>query len=94
MVDTTDEWIVSRTGIKERRIAEDDQTTASLATEAALNALGVANITPMDIDLIIVATSSPEHLFPATACLVQNSLGATRAGALISWQLAVGLYMP
>lgn len=81
MVDTSDEWIVSRTGIKERRIAEDDQTTASLATEAALNALGVANITPMDIDLIIVATSSPEHLFPATACLVQNSLGATKAGA-------------
>jgi 3-oxoacyl-[acyl-carrier-protein] synthase-3 len=81
MVDTTDEWIVSRTGIRERRIAEDDQTTASLATEAALNAISVANLSPMDIDLIIVATSSPEHLFPATACLVQNSIGATKAGA-------------
>jgi 3-oxoacyl-[acyl-carrier-protein] synthase-3 len=81
MVETSDEWIVSRTGIKERRIAEDDQTTASLATEAALNALAVANLSPTDIDLIIVATSSPEHLFPATACLVQDSLGAVRAGA-------------
>ena len=81
MVDTSDEWIVSRTGIRERRIAEDDQTTASLATEAALEAISVANIRPMDIDLIIVATSSPEHLFPATACLVQNNLGADKAGA-------------
>lgn len=81
MVNTSDEWIVSRTGIRERRIAEDDQTTSSLATEAALNALTVANLSPTDIDLIIVATSSPEHLFPATACLVQDNLGAVRAGA-------------
>ena len=81
MVDTTEEWIESRTGILERRIVEDDQTTASLATEAALNALAVANLNPLDIDLIIVATSSPEHLFPATACLVQNSIGANKAGA-------------
>ena len=81
MVDTNDEWIRSRTGIRERRIAEDDQTTASLATEAALNALAVANLNPMEIELIIVATSSPEHLFPATASLVQDSLGAVKAGA-------------
>ena len=81
MVDTSDDWIVSRTGIRERRIAEDDQTTASLATEAALEAISVANIRPKDIDLIIVATSSPEYLFPATACLVQNNLGADKAGA-------------
>ena len=81
MVDTTEEWIESRTGILERRIAEDGQTTASLATEAALNALSVANLTPLDIDLIIVATSSPEYLFPATACLVQNNIGANKAGA-------------
>jgi len=81
MVDTTEEWIESRTGILERRIAEDDQTTASLATEAALNALAVANLNPLDIDLIIVATSSPEYLFPATACLVQNNIGANKAGA-------------
>ena len=81
MVDTNDEWIRSRTGIRERRIAEDDQTTASLATEAALNALAVANLNPMEIELIIVATSTPEHLFPATACIVQDSLGAVKAGA-------------
>ena len=81
MVDTDNDWIVSRTGIHERRIANDDQTTASLATEASLNALSVANLKPGELDLIIVATSSPEHLFPATACLVQNSIGAGRAGA-------------
>lgn len=81
MVDTTDEWIVSRTGIKERRIASDEQTSASLATEAALHALQVAGINPPDVDLIIVSTSSPEHTFPATACLVQDRIGAIRAGA-------------
>lgn len=81
MVDTDAEWIESRTGIRERRIVNDEQTTASIATEAALNALSVANITPIDIDLIIIATSSPEHIFPATACIVQNNIGAIRAGA-------------
>jgi len=81
MVDTTDEWIVSRTGIRERHIALPDETTASLGTEAAINALAVANLSPADIDLIIVATSSPEHLFPATACLIQDRIGATKAGA-------------
>ena len=81
IVDTNDEWIVSRTGIRERHIASDEETTASLATEAALRALEVANLSPSDIDLIIVATSSPEHIFPATACLVQDRLGAGKAGA-------------
>lgn len=81
MVDTTDEWIVSRTGIHERRIASDEQTSASLATEAALEALQVAGLKPSDVDLIIVSTSSPEHTFPATACLVQDRIGANRAGA-------------
>jgi 3-oxoacyl-[acyl-carrier-protein] synthase-3 len=80
MVDTNDEWIVSRTGIRERRIAADDETTASLATEASLRALDVASLKPADVDLIIVATSSPEHTFPATACLVQDRLGAVKAG--------------
>ncbi len=80
-VDTTDEWIVSRTGIRERRIASKDETTASLATEAAINALKMANVTPSAVDLIIVSTSSPEHIFPATACLVQDRLGAKHAGA-------------
>lgn len=81
IVDTNDEWIVSRTGIRERRIASDEQTTASLAAEAALEALRVAGLQPSDVDLIIVSTSSPEHIFPATACLVQDRIGATRAGA-------------
>ncbi|HWQ83778.1 MAG TPA: beta-ketoacyl-ACP synthase III [Anaerolineales bacterium] len=81
MVDTDDEWIVSRTGIRERRIAGEDDTTASLATEAALKALLIAGLKPSDVDLVIVSTSSPEHVFPATACLVQDRIGATHAGA-------------
>lgn len=81
IVDTNDEWIVSRTGIRERHVAAENETTATLATAAARRALAVAQIRPVDVDLIIVATSSPEHIFPATACLVQDSLGATRAGA-------------
>jgi 3-oxoacyl-[acyl-carrier-protein] synthase III len=81
IVDTNDEWIVSRTGIRERRIASPDQTTASLATEAAQRALEIANMKPADIDLIVVATCSPEHIFPATACIVQDRLGAGKAGA-------------
>jgi 3-oxoacyl-[acyl-carrier-protein] synthase-3 len=81
MVDTNDEWIQTRTGIRERRIANDEETTASLATEAALHALQVANLPPFEVDLIIVATSSPEHIFPATACLVQDQIGAIKAGA-------------
>jgi len=81
LVDTNEEWILSRTGIRERRIANDHQTTASLATEAAAKALRVANLRPDDLDLIIVATSSPEHIFPATACLVQDCIGAWKAGA-------------
>jgi 3-oxoacyl-[acyl-carrier-protein] synthase III len=81
IVDTSDEWIKSRTGIKERRIATSEQTTASLATDASIQALEMAHLKPADIDLIIVATSSPEHIFPATACLVQDRLGAVKAGA-------------
>jgi 3-oxoacyl-[acyl-carrier-protein] synthase III len=81
MVETNDEWIRSRTGISERRIAAPEQTTATLAHEAAIQALDMAKLNPIDIDLIIVATSSPEHLFPATACLVQDRLGAVKAGA-------------
>ncbi len=80
-VDTDDAWIQSRTGIRERRIASSEQTTASLATDAALKALEIARVNPDKLDLIIVATSSPEHIFPATACLVQDRLGASNAGA-------------
>jgi len=81
MVDTSDEWIVSRTGIRERRIAGKGESTASLAAEAGARALDRTDLSPSDLDLVIVATASPEHLFPATACLVQDSLGATKAGA-------------
>jgi 3-oxoacyl-[acyl-carrier-protein] synthase-3 len=81
IVDTNDDWIRSRTGIRERRIADAEQTTASLAVDASLRALQVARLKPDDLDLIIVATSSPEHIFPATACVVQDRLGAKKAGA-------------
>ena len=81
IVDTSDEWIVSRTGIKERRIAEPRETTTSLATRAAQKALNVADVLPSEIDLIIVATATPEHMFPSTASLVQDLLGAANAGA-------------
>jgi 3-oxoacyl-[acyl-carrier-protein] synthase-3 len=81
IVETSDEWIVDRTGIHERHIANDQETTASLATDAALKALEMANLDPADLDLVIVSTSSPEHIFPATACLVQDRIGAEKAGA-------------
>lgn len=81
MVDTTDEWIRDRTGIRERHIAREDQYTSTLAIEAALKALQSANLAPTELDLIIVASSSPEYIFPATACIVQDQIGATKAGA-------------
>jgi 3-oxoacyl-[acyl-carrier-protein] synthase-3 len=82
IVETSDEWIRSRTGIEERHVAADPkETTASLAVVAARRALEVADVPPSKIDLIICATTSPEYTFPATACLVQNALGATNAGA-------------
>lgn len=81
IVDTNDEWITTRTGIKERRIAEQRETTTSLATRAAQKALDVADMLPSAIDLIIVATATPEYIFPSTASMVQDYLGATNAGA-------------
>jgi 3-oxoacyl-[acyl-carrier-protein] synthase-3 len=81
LVDTSDEWIRSRTGIAERRIAGEGETTLTLSVAAARDALDVAKLSPTQLDLIIVATVTPEHLFPATACLVQDNLGAVRAGA-------------
>ena len=81
MVATSDEWIVSRTGIRERRIASDAESTFTLAREAATRALQAADARPTDIDLVVVATLTPEYGFPATASLVQDTLGATRAGA-------------
>jgi 3-oxoacyl-[acyl-carrier-protein] synthase-3 len=81
MVDTSDEWIVQRTGIKERRIAADDESTASMATAAARKALEAAGIEPKDLDLIICATITPEMQFPATACFVANELGLSHTPA-------------
>src|SRR4026207_1558153 len=81
MVDTTDEWIVTRTGIRERRIAAQDEFTSDMAAKAALLAMQRGNIKPEQIDLIIVATITPDMPFPATACLVQQKIGATRSAA-------------
>ena len=81
MVDTSDEWIVSRSGIRERRIADPSEASSDLATKAALNACADAGLDPQDIDLIIVATSTPDMIFPATACLVQKNIGASNASA-------------
>jgi len=82
MVDTSDEWITTRTGIKERRIAAKDEFTSDMATKAALKAIEQANITAAEIDLILVATATPDMLFPATACFVQKNIGATNAACL------------
>jgi 3-oxoacyl-[acyl-carrier-protein] synthase-3 len=81
MMDTSDEWIVSRTGIRERRVAGADESTATLAARAAMRAIDRTDLRPRDLDLVIVATATPEYLFPATACLVQDAIGATHAGA-------------
>jgi 3-oxoacyl-[acyl-carrier-protein] synthase-3 len=81
MVETSDEWITTRTGIKERRIAAKDQFTSDLATQAAIRAMNNAGITADQIDLIIVATITPDMPFPSTACLVQQKINATRAAA-------------
>ncbi|MBP1973491.1 beta-ketoacyl-ACP synthase III [Cohnella thailandensis] len=81
MVDTNDEWIVSRTGIRERRIAAPHEATSDLAYEASVKALEAAGITADQLDLIIVATITPDMFFPSTACLVQERLGAKNAAA-------------
>jgi len=74
IVDTTDAWIQERTGIKERHIAEDGQTTCDLAEQAALNAIEASGKSPEDIDLIVVATTTPDKVFPSVACLLQQRL--------------------
>src|SRR6266540_898403 len=81
MVDTSDQWITSRTGIKQRRIAAADEYTSDMAAKAALRAMAKGGVSPEQIDLIIVATITPDMPFPATACLVQRQIGAYRAAA-------------
>ncbi len=80
-IETSDEWIVARTGIRERHIAAKGEATSDLAVNAAQEALKNAGILPSEVDLIIVATSMPDMFFPSTACIVQNKLGASRAAA-------------
>ncbi|KML32553.1 beta-ketoacyl-ACP synthase III [Rossellomorea marisflavi] len=82
MVDTSDEWIRTRTGIEERRVAGDDIDTSDMAYEAAKKAIGDAGISPEDIDLILVATVTPDQPFPSVGCLLQERLGAKKAAAM------------
>ena len=81
MVDTSDEWIVTRTGIRERRIAEPGETTSTMSVEAAQRALAQADVTPEELDLIIVATSSPDYFLPPVSSMVEDQLGAKKAAA-------------
>lgn len=87
IVDTSNEWIISRSGIRERRIAPPEMATSDFAVIAANEAIANAGITAEDIDLVIVATNTPDMIFPATACLVQDRIGAKKAGA---FDLAAG----
>ncbi|CAI8029283.1 3-oxoacyl-[acyl-carrier-protein] synthase 3 [Geodia barretti] len=82
MVDTSDEWIRQRTGISERRIAEDDVATSDLCIHAARWAIKNAHIDPLDIEMILVATVTPDRFFPSTACYVQKGIGAKNAAAM------------
>ena len=82
MVDTSDEWIRSRTGIRERRVAAADETTASMGAVAARRAIAVAGLEPDDIDLILLATFTPDYWMPSTAALVKEAIGNTRAAAM------------
>lgn len=81
IVDTTDEWIVARTGIRERRIVDDGQAASDLGVPAAAAALADAGVLADDLDLVLCATTTPDMIFPATACLIQERIGARRAGA-------------
>ena len=81
MVDTSDEWIVARTGIRERRVAAEGQTTGDLAFEAAKRAMEAAGVEASEIELIVVGTTTPDIIFPSTACLLQHRLGANGCAA-------------
>jgi 3-oxoacyl-[acyl-carrier-protein] synthase-3 len=101
VVDTNDEWITARTGIKERRMADENHASSDLGIEAASKALEKASIDPKDIDVVILATITPDYIFPSTACLVQEKIGATNAyafdlsagcsGYLYAMQVAKGM---
>ena len=80
-VDTSDAWIVKRTGIKQRHIAADGELTSDLGREAALRAMSAAQVKPQDVDLIVLATTTPDNTFPATAARIQSQLGVTKGPA-------------
>jgi 3-oxoacyl-[acyl-carrier-protein] synthase-3 len=90
IVDTTDEWITSRSGIHERHIAADGEMASDLALQASLKAIEAAGISADDIDLIIVATTSPDKMFPSTACILQDKLGIINGGAAFDMQAVCG----
>ena len=81
IVDTSDEWIQTRTGIRERHVAAEGETTGDLGYNAALRALEAAGIEPSQLDMVIVGTTTPDLIFPSTACLIQARLGATGSAA-------------
>lgn len=81
LVETSNDWIVQRTGIKERHIVENGVITSDLAAQASVYAMEDAGVAPQDLDMIITSTITPDHIFPSTSCYIQQKLGATRAGA-------------
>jgi 3-oxoacyl-[acyl-carrier-protein] synthase-3 len=90
IVETTHDWIVSRSGIHERHFAADDELTSDLALQASLKAIAAAGIAANDIDLIIVATTTPDQIFPSTACILQDKLGITNGGPAFDLQAVCG----
>ena len=82
MLETSDEWIRTRTGVEERRIAAEDEYASDMGARAANEALKDANLNGSDIDFILVATSTPDYVFPSTACLIQEKIGANNSAAL------------
>jgi 3-oxoacyl-[acyl-carrier-protein] synthase III len=90
IVETSHDWIVSRSGIHERHIAADTEMTSDLALQASLRAIAAAGIKANDIDLVIVATTTPDHIFPSTACILQDKLGIKNCGAAFDMQAVCG----
>jgi len=90
IVETSHDWIVSRSGIHERHIAADGEMTSDLALQASLSAIAAAGIKPEDIDLVIVATTTPDQIFPSTACILQDKLGIKNHGAAFDMQAVCG----
>ena len=93
MVDTSDEWIMQRTGIRERHIVDPGVATSDLAKEAALKAIAQAGLTPDDIDFIVVGTTTPDMMFPSTACLLQHKIGATQRVGLRPRRGVLGVHV-